>query len=192
MARAWFKDWWTQFVPKPIERSTFVLFSSLALVLLFYFWQPMGGVIWSVEHPILLAVSWSTFTVGYGLVFWSSFQINHGDLFGLRQAGLHFLGRAYEPLSFKVPLLYRMVRHPLYFGVLLAFWSAPVMSYTRLLFALIFTVYVVRAIDWEEKDLIRVFGDTYRQYSAKVPKILPRLFRPKSLEPAYKTIRKKD
>lgn len=190
MARAWFKKRWLKIIPKPVERSTYVLFSSAALIILFYFWQPMGGIIWQVESPILKAVFWAAFGIGYALVFVSSFLINHFDLFGLRQVWLYFKGKPYTHLEFSTPFLYKYVRHPLYFGVLLAFWSAETMSYTRLLFALVFTVYVIRAIRWEENDLVRFFGDNYRKYAEKVPMILPRFNSKKSEESPFQSIAK--
>ena len=192
MARPFFKRWWTRYVPVAAERSTYVLFSSLALIVLFAFWEPLGGTVWHITNQSAVIAIYTVFSLGWAVVLVSTFLINHFDLFGLRQAWLYFHGEAYRPLVFKTPFLYRFVRHPLYFGILLAFWSAPVMSVTRLLFALIFTLYVIRAIDWEENDLLREFGDTYRRYSAKVPKIFPRFFNRKSLEPAYKSIAKKD
>ena len=193
MARQWFKKWLTRLIPAAAERSTFVLFSSLALLILFYAWQPLGGTVWILENQGLIILSWVVFGMGYGLVLWSSFQINHFDLFGLRQAWLYYRGKAYTELAFKTPFLYRYVRHPLYLGLLLAFWSAPIMSYTRLLFALLFTIYVLRAIRWEESDLVRVFGEKYRQYKARVPMILPSPFRigGKQKEPVYKAIAKR-
>lgn len=191
MARAWFKKWWTQFIPQPMERSTYVLFSSLALVVLFYFWQPLGGIIWQVENPVMEGVLWATFGLGYTLVLVSSFLINHFDLFGLRQVWLNFQGKPYTHLKFGTPLLYKFVRHPLYFGILLAFWSAHTMSYTRLLFAVVFTVYALKAIQWEEKDLMRDFGDTYRKYADKVPSLIPRLFPKRSNKPVYDSVAKR-
>ncbi|MEM6379139.1 MAG: methanethiol S-methyltransferase [Bacteroidota bacterium] len=192
MARSWFKKRWTKIIHPAIERSTFVLLSSVALVLLFYFWQPMGGIVWQIEHPFLVGALWATFAFGYALVFASSFAINHFDLFGLRQVWFYFRNKHYEELKFRVPLLYRFVRHPLYLGVLIAFWSAGTMSYTRLFFAVFFTVYTLRAITWEEKDLITHFGETYRKYKKQVPKIIPFRFGKKEAEPKYTSIVPKD
>lgn len=188
MARDWFKRWVVRFIPEAIERSTFVLLSSLALVVLFVFWQPLGGIVWQIEQPIIVSILWGGFALGYALVFISSFLINHFDLFGLRQVWLYFQGKPYTSLKFRTPFLYDFVRHPLYFGILLAFWSAGTMSYTRLLFAVVFTVYVIRAIQWEEQGLVREFGDRYRKYAKRVPMIIPKIFIKKRKEPVYKSI----
>ena len=191
MARAWFKEWWTKMIPEAMERSTFVLFASLALVTMFYFWQPLGGIVWEIENPFIVGVLWGTFALGYALVLASSFLINHFDLFGLRQVWLNFRGKPYTDLPFNTPFFYKYVRHPLYFGILLAFWSASTMSVTRLLFAFVFTAYTLKAIQWEEKDLMTHFGDLYRKYAEQVPMIIPSFFTKKSKEPVYKSIAKK-
>ncbi|MCA1614586.1 MAG: isoprenylcysteine carboxylmethyltransferase family protein, partial [Acidobacteria bacterium] len=135
MARKWFKDWWTRVVPRPLERSTYVLFSSLALLLLFWQWRPLGGVVWSVENPGGRLVLWTLFAFGWGLVLVSTFLINHFDLFGLRQVWLYLLGRPYTALNFGAPGPYRLVRHPLYVGWLFAFWMTPTMTLAHLLFS---------------------------------------------------------
>jgi protein-S-isoprenylcysteine O-methyltransferase Ste14 len=158
MARKWFKDWWTRIVPKPIERSTYVLFSSLALILLFWQWRPLGGEVWSVEDPVGRAVLLSLFAFGWGLVLASTFMINHFDLFGLRQVWLHLLGRPYTPLRFGTPGPYRLVRHPLYVGWFFAFWATPTMTLAHLLFAVLTTAYILVAIQLEERDLVREHG----------------------------------
>src|SRR5215211_2567159 len=132
MARKWFKDWWTRMVPKPIERSTYVLFSSLALILLFWQWQPMGGVIWNIEAPALRIVLYGLCVMGWLLVLISTFLLNHFDLFGLRQVYLFLIGKKYTPLVFGTPILYRHVRHPLYLGWLFAFWATPTMKMAHL------------------------------------------------------------
>ena len=150
----------------------------------------MGGEIWKIENPFVIGVVWALFALGYGLVFISSFLINHFDLFGLRQVWLNFKNKPYTKLKFGTPFLYDYVRHPLYFGVLLAFWSAPTMSLTRFLFTVVFTIYVLRAIRWEENDLLKDFGESYRKYAEKVPMIIPNLFPKKSKEPVYKSIAK--
>ncbi|MEO0628605.1 MAG: isoprenylcysteine carboxylmethyltransferase family protein, partial [Bacteroidota bacterium] len=146
-----------------------------------------------IKEPSLIILCWLLFCLGYGLVLWSSFQINHFDLFGLRQAWLYFRSKPYTELPFKTPFLYRYVRHPLYLGLLMAFWATPIMSYTRLLFALLFTLYVLRAIRWEESDLVQVFGEKYRKYKTRVPMILPWPFRQSrnGKEPVYKAIAKR-
>src|SRR4029453_17199040 len=154
MARRWFKERWTQIVPWTIERSTFVLFASLALLLLFWQWRPIGITIWSVENPFIRAVLWSQFVTGWLPVLVVTFLINHFDLFGLRQVWLPLLGKPYTPVSFRTPLPYRFVRHPLYFGFLLAMWMTPTMTLAHLLFAVALTVYMVLAIQFEERDLM--------------------------------------
>lgn len=188
MARPKFKQWWTQFVPKSIERSTFVLFTSICLCTLFYFWQPMGGIVWSVENGFGQGVLYALFALGWAIVLVSTFLINHFDLFGLRQVWLYFRGKPYEHLKFNVPLFYRVVRHPLYFGFILAFWAAPVMSLTRLFFASALTLYILYAIQLEENDLVAHFGEKYRAYRQRVPMLIPSFFRKKKTEPDYLTV----
>jgi methanethiol S-methyltransferase len=173
MARKWFKDLWTRLVPWPIERSTYVLFSSLALILLFWQWRPLGGVIWSVEDPAGVAVIRILFAFGWALVLVSTFLINHFDLFGLRQVWLYLLGRPYTPPKFKTPALYRLVRHPLYVGWFFAFWMTPVMTAAHLLFAVATTAYILVAIRFEERDLVREHGEIYEQYRKSVPMLVP-------------------
>ncbi|HEX6285778.1 MAG TPA: methyltransferase, partial [Pyrinomonadaceae bacterium] len=158
MARKWFKEWWTRIVPKPIERSTYVLFSSVALILMFALWQPLGGVIWSVEDPTGKLALRGLFAFGFGLVLYSTFLINHFDLFGLRQVWRYLLGQPYNNLGFTTPGPYRLVRHPLYVGWLFAFWATPVMTAAHLLFALATTAYILLAIQFEERDLVREHG----------------------------------
>jgi protein-S-isoprenylcysteine O-methyltransferase Ste14 len=173
MARRWFKEWWTQMVPWTIERSTFVLFASLALLLLFWQWRPTGVEIWSVEHPAARAGLWMLFAAGWGMVLIVTFLINHFDLFGLRQVWLPLVGRPYTRVSFRTPLPYRFVRHPLYFGFLLAFWMTPTMTLAHLVFALATTAYIVVAIRFEEHDLMAEHGAAYAAYRWSVPMLLP-------------------
>ena len=175
MARKWFKDAWTRIVPKPLERSTYVLFSSVALILLFILWQPLGGVIWSVEDPAGRMVLRGLFAFGFGLVLYSTFLINHFDLFGLRQVWKYLLGQPYTYLGFTTPGPYRMVRHPLYVGWLFAFWATPLMTSAHLLFALATTAYILLAIQFEERDLVREHGETYEAYRKSVPMLVPSL-----------------
>ena len=173
MARPTFKRWWTRFVPAAAERSTYVLFSNLAMILLFLFWQPMGGVVWAAE------ASWARWTLyavgaaGWVIVLAATFAINHFDLFGLRQVWLAFRGREYTPLRFKTPGMYSVVRHPLYCGWLLAFWGAPTMTVAHLVFAATTTAYIFVAIQLEERNLIQEHGESYRAYRRRVPMVLP-------------------
>jgi protein-S-isoprenylcysteine O-methyltransferase Ste14 len=173
MARPAFKRWWTTFVPKPVERSTYVLFSSAALLLLFYAWQPMGGVIWDVQDQLLRGVLYALFAGGLLLVLIATFLINHFDLFGMRQVWLYLQGRPYVPLTFSTPGLYRFVRHPLYVGWLVTFWAAPTMTAAHLVFALATTIYILLAIRWEERDLTQVHGEAYEAYRERVPMLIP-------------------
>jgi protein-S-isoprenylcysteine O-methyltransferase Ste14 len=173
MARPWFKRAWTRLVPKPAERSTYVLLSSLALLLLFWQWQPIGGVVWTVEQPVMQMVIYGLYAIGWLLVLSSTFLINHFDLFGLRQVFLYLIGRPYTQLKFGTPILYRHVRHPLYLGWLFAFWSTPTMTVAHLVFAIATTAYIFVAIQLEEKDLMDTFGDDYRRYKKTVPMNIP-------------------
>jgi protein-S-isoprenylcysteine O-methyltransferase Ste14 len=173
MARPWFKRMWTRIVPKQVERSTYVSLSSLALILLFALWQPIGGVVWKVEQPVLRAVLYGLFATGFLLVLISTFLINHFDLFGLRQVYLYLRGKQYTQLRFGTPILYRHVRHPLYLGWLFAFWATPTMTIAHLVFAIATTAYIFLAIQFEERDLIDVFGDDYKRYKRNVPMIVP-------------------
>ena len=173
MARKWFKDWWTRIVPKPVERSTYVLFSSLALILLFWQWRPLGGAIWSVEDPVGRLVLRVLFAFGWGLVLISTFLINHFDLFGLRQVWLYLLDRPYNTLRLATPGPYRLVRHPLYVGWLFAFWMTPVMTLAHLLFSVATTAYILLAIRFEERDLVREHGEAYEHYRRSVPMLVP-------------------
>lgn len=173
MARPWFKRAWTRFVPQPAERSTYVLLSSLALLLMFWQWRPIGGEIWNVEQPVIRLVLYGIFATGWLLVLTSTFLINHFDLFGLRQVFLFLLGRPYTQLKFGTPILYRHVRHPLYLGWLFAFWGTPTMTVAHLVFAIATTAYIFVAIQLEEKDLVDAHGDQYRRYKQTVPMIIP-------------------
>lgn len=188
MARPWFKRWWTKYVPEPIERTTYVFFTVLVLIPLFAFWQPLGGTVWDVSNSFLAGVLWALFALGWTILLASTFMINHFDLFGLRQVWLYFRGEEYTNLDFRIPLFYKFSRHPLYFGFVLAFWAAPVMSYSRLFLAILFTAYIVKAIQWEEKDLLTHFGEKYRQYAESVPMLLP--FGKKKKKPAFETLMK--
>lgn len=173
MARPAFKRWWTQYVPQAIERSTFVLFSSLILTAMMAFWQPMGGIVWSIDSGLAVGILAGFYLLGWAMVFVATFLINHFDLFGLRQVWLNFRGIPYTQLKFNTPFLYKYVRHPLYLGFIIAFWSTPVMTITHLLFALATTGYILTAIQFEERDLIAHFGHKYREYKQRVPMLLP-------------------
>jgi methanethiol S-methyltransferase len=172
MARQWFKRAWTRIVPHPVERSTYVLFSSLALLLLFWKWEPIGRVIWSVDSEAGQVLLRALYIMGWMTVLVSTFLINHFDLFGLRQVWLHLRGVPYTPLHFRTPGLYRIVRHPLYVGWLLVFWSAPLMTVAHLVFAIATTAYILLAIQFEERDLMQLHAE-YVEYRRRVPMILP-------------------
>lgn len=172
MARPAFKRWWTRFVPQAIERSTYVLLSSLALLLLFWQWRPIGAIVWNVESELGRTLIYSGYAVGWGLLLLSTFLINHFDLFGLRQVWLYFRGRAYTEIPFRTPALYRIVRHPLYVGWLMIFWCAPTMTAAHLLFAVMTTAYILIAIRFEEHDLVHAFPE-YARYRKRVPMLIP-------------------
>ena len=173
MARRWFKERWTQIIPWAIERSTFVLCASLALLLLFWQWRPIGINIWSVENTVARGVLWALFAAGWTTVLIMTFFINHFDLFGLRQVWLPLTGKPYTRIPFRTPLPYRVVRHPLYFGFLLAFWMTPTMTLAHFVFAAATTAYIIVAIQFEERDLVREHGMAYEEYRHTVPKLLP-------------------
>jgi protein-S-isoprenylcysteine O-methyltransferase Ste14 len=173
MARQWFKDAWTRIVPEPAERPTYVLFSSVALILLFALWQPIGGVVWSVADASLRFVLFGLYASGWALLLLCTFLINHFDLFGLRQVWLYLLGKPYTKLRFVTPGPYRMIRHPLYAGWLIAFWATPTMTVAHLVFAVMTTAYILVAIQFEERDLVREHGDAYKEYRRRVPMLVP-------------------
>jgi methanethiol S-methyltransferase len=172
MARPAFKRWWTRFVPEPAERSTYVLLSSVALMALFSYWEPMGGTIWHVENPAGRIALQAAFAFGWLIVLTSTYLINHFDLFGLRQVWLHLRGRDYTPLQFKTPSLYKIVRHPLYVGWLFTFWATPTMTVAHLVFALMTTAYILVAIRLEERDLMAEHPQ-YAEYKRRVPMLVP-------------------
>lgn len=181
MARPTFKTWWTRIVPVEIERSTYVLLSSVALIALFAFWQPMGGVVWNITNPAGQVVLYSLFGFGWGLVLVATFLINHFDLFGLRQVTLQLVNKPYTNLQFNTPWLYRYVRHPLYVGWFFAFWATPTMTMTHLVFAVATTAYILIAIQLEERNLIEVHPE-YRAYREQVPMIIPSFSRIKDID----------
>jgi len=174
MARPAFKRWWTRFIPESAERSTYVLLSSLALLLMFWQWQPLGGFIWSVENATGRFLLHAMFGFGWLLVLATTFLINHFDLFGLRQVWLFASGKEYRPLGFVTPGPYRWVRHPLYVGWLCAFWFTPTMTAAHFLFAVATTAYILVAIQLEERDLVDVHGPSYAEYRRNVPMLIPR------------------
>ena len=178
MARQWFKDWWTRIVPRPIERSTFVAVSSLLLMLMYWQWRPMPETVWQVDNPAGRSVLWALYTLGWGMVFYSSFVIDHFELFGLKQVYQYFVGSEPHTSPFSERSIYRWVRHPLMLGFIVAFWSAPAMSQGRLLFALVSTVWILVAIQIEERDLVHFLGEPYKQYRQRTSMLVP-LKRPK-------------
>jgi methanethiol S-methyltransferase len=173
MARPAFKRWWTRIVPEPIERSTYVLLASSALIALFAFWRPLPGIVWQVSAPVAVALLWGSFALGWTIVLLSTFMIGHFDLFGLRQVWLHLRERARPADRFRTPALYRFVRHPIMLGFLIAFWSTPVMTFGHLWFALVTTGYILVAVQLEERDLVRAHGESYRRYQSEVRAFLP-------------------
>lgn len=173
MARPEFKTWWTRFVPRPIERSTYVLFASLALILLFWQWRPMTDVIWDVQNTLGRNVLWALFALGWLIVLASTFLINHFDLFGLRQVHLYSRGVHYTELPFRTVFFYKLVRHPLMLGFLIAFWATPTMTVGHLVFAFATSAYILIAIQLEERDLVRFHGQAYVEYRKRVSMILP-------------------
>ena len=173
MARQGFKQAWTRTVPRPIERSVYVLFASAALIILFAFWRPIPGTVWSVTNPLAEIVLWALFAAGWGIVLLSTFLINHFELFGLQQAWLHMQRREAAPAEFRQPFFYKWVRHPLYAGFFLAFWATPQMSYGHLLLAAGMSVYMLIAIRYEERDLVGYFGENYERYRRDVGMLIP-------------------
>lgn len=173
MARQWFKRGWTKIVPRPVERSTYVLAASLALLVVIRFWQPLPGVIWEVQSPGLAMALRVLGGFGWLLVLVSTFIIDHFDLFGLKQVWRYFTNQAYDPPAFRSPGPYKMVRHPIYLGFLIAFWSTPRMTVGHLFFAVMTTAYILLAIQFEEHDLVQFHGEKYKIYRSGVSMLVP-------------------
>lgn len=173
MARPAFKRWWTRFVPTAVERTTYVLLASLILVLLFWLWRPIPQMIWSVTNSAGVVVLQVIFWAGWGIVFLSTFLLNHFELFGLRQVYARLVGHSLPEPEFRTPLFYKLVRHPLYLGFLLAFWATPTMTAGHLLFAIATTGYILLGIYLEERDMIGLFGEQYRRYREQVSMLIP-------------------
>jgi methanethiol S-methyltransferase len=189
MARPAFKRWWTRFVPEPIERSTYVLVSSLAMIALFALWQPIGGVIWQLEGAAR-GLMVAAYLAGWALLLYATFLIDHFDLFGLRQVWRQMWAAPYEAPKFYSPGLYKLVRHPIYVGWLVIFWAAPTMTAAHLVFALMTTAYILIAIQLEERDLVDTFGKQYETYRRQTPMLIPRLFARRATDAAPRVARR--
>ena len=177
MARPAFKRWWTRLVPKSVERSTYVLLASLCLILLIWQWRPIPATVWAVTDPVASMAIEAVFWTGWGILLVSTFLISHFELFGLAQVLARLRRRELAPPEFRTPVFYKLVRHPIYLGFLLAFWAAPTMSVGHLLFSTATTLYILLGIFLEERDLVTLFGDRYRQYRREVGMLIPRLGR---------------
>lgn len=175
MARQGFKRWWTKIIPQPIERSTYVLITNILLLLLIWQWRPIPGIVWSVENGLLSTILYGLFGAGFALAIFSSFLINHFELFGLQQVYREWRQKAFTEPPFQTPWLYRIVRHPLQSGQILGLWAIPAMTVGHLVLALGMTIYIFVGIYFEERDLIRNFGQRYVAYSRAVPKLAPAL-----------------
>jgi protein-S-isoprenylcysteine O-methyltransferase Ste14 len=173
MARRSFKQWWTQYVPASVERSTYVLFASLSLLLLFWQWRPMPAVVWQIDNPQLSMAMTGLSLFGWIIVFTSTFLINHFELFGVQQVVQNLSNSEPSAPVFRTPLYYKFVRHPIYLGFIIAFWATPLMTVGHLLFAAVTTAYIFVGIFLEERDLVELFGDDYRRYRDRVSMLIP-------------------
>ncbi len=175
MARQPFKDVLNRYIPESAERSTYVLMSNVAMILLFSFWQPLGGSIWAASSQAMIGLAYALYFAGWAIVLYSTFAICHFDLFGLRQVWMQFRGQPYQPQEFRIPAVYKIVRHPLYVGWIMVAWATPTMTASHLFFAVGITGYILAAIQLEERDLVRHFGSKYAQYRKRVPMLIPNL-----------------
>jgi methanethiol S-methyltransferase len=173
MARKPFKQWWTQFVPAAVERSTYVLFSSLALAFLFWQWRPMPARVWQIADPRIAMAVTGLSVFGWMIARSSSFLLNHFEMFGLHQVANNLTSRQMPPQRFRTPVFYKLVRHPIYLGFMIAFWVAPTMTVGHLLFAAATTAYILVGICLEERDLVDLFGNKYRRYRNRVSMLAP-------------------
>jgi methanethiol S-methyltransferase len=191
MARPAFKNWWKRIVPEAAERSTYVLVSSLALLVLYVYWQPIGGMVWAAPQGAARSSVIGLYLFGWALLLYTTFLIDHFDLFGLKQVWRRLGERPYRAPVFRTPSLYKLVRHPLYIGWLTIFWAAPTMTVAHLIFAVVTTAYILIAIRWEEHDLESAFGEVYAEYKSRTPMIVPRFWaRSKETVPFTSAMRK--
>jgi protein-S-isoprenylcysteine O-methyltransferase Ste14 len=186
MARPAFKRWWTTLVPASIERSVYVLLANALMILLLALWRPIGPVIYDLRSPVARGAMWVLFATGWLLVPAASLMISHFDLFGTRQVWLHLQQKAYTHLPFHTPMLYKLVRHPLYVGWMISFWATPTLTAGHAMFAAFMTIYMLAAIPIEERDLIAAYGENYQQYRRRVPALIPRIKRRETLAPVMK------
>ncbi len=178
MARPGFKVWWTKIIPPAVERSTFVLMTNIILITMFWAWQPVTDVVWTIENPAIRMAIHATAAMGWIIVLLATFMIDHFDLFGMRQVTLHLLGRPYNGARFHTPWFYQYVRHPLMLGFIIAFWAAPTMTMGHLMFAAMTTAFILVALQFEERDLMALHGEAYKAYQRTTPMLIPFTKRP--------------